>query len=78
MPRQQTNIGISNLSVTIPRRVHRSARLRALRSGAPNLAAYVAVILQDAAEQLTPAQQLEALMIELELKASRTERRHRS
>ena len=75
MPRQHTNIGISNLSLTIPRRVHRLARLRAIRSGAPTLASYVAVILEDAAETLTPAQQVSAAMVEAELQASRTGRR---
>ena len=78
MPRQLSNNAISNLSLSIPRRVHRMARLRAIRSGAPNLASYVAVILQGAAEQLTAPQQIEALMIELELQALRTARRPRT
>lgn len=72
MPRETVNVGISNLSVTLPRRIHRLARVRAIRSGAPTLAAYVAVVLSRAGEQLTAAEQVEAQLVELELAAMRT------
>lgn len=71
MPRNRVNPGCSNLSLVIPRSVHRAARIRALRAGAPSLASYVAMVLDQAPESLTAEQVLATHVMELRLKACR-------
>jgi hypothetical protein len=72
MPRFKSNQVISNLSLTLPRGIHRSARLKCLRSGAPSLGAYVAMVLEQAPEQITGAQVIRMHTIELLIRSSVT------
>jgi len=74
MPRGRTHYAASNLSLTIPRRVHRMARTRFLATGASSFASYIAWALTSLPESLTPSQQVEIMAIELELKAFQQER----
>jgi len=69
MPRGKTNAGVSNLSVVIPRRVHRMVRLKFLSSGAVSFASYIAWWLAQAPETLTASQLVQVLEYETELKA---------
>lgn len=55
MPRGKTHPSTSNLSVIIPKSIHKAARLKALRSDAPSFAAYVATVLQEAPEKMSVA-----------------------
>lgn len=68
MPRGKTSYRVSNLSLTIPRRIHRLAKVRCLRAGAPSFASYVATLLSQAPEQLSAQQVFECAVIEQELK----------
>jgi hypothetical protein len=72
MPRFKANLVISNLSLTLPRRIHRSARLKCLRAGAPSLGAYVAMVLEQAPEHVTAAQLIRMHTIELLIRTSVT------
>ena len=65
MPKFRSNTYISNLSISLPRRVHRLVKARAIRSGAPSLAAYVATVLEQAPDRMTEQQRLQAMSIEL-------------
>jgi len=68
MPRGRTNIGISNLSLTIPRRVHRAAKARFQGSGATSFASYISWWLTKIPESLTASEAVEVLCVEIELK----------
>lgn len=67
MPRGRTNTAISSLSVNIPRRIHRAARVKFIRSGAPSFAAYVAMILDRAPDQPALEDTMAAHLVEIEL-----------
>lgn len=71
MPRGHTNASISNLSLLIPRSIHRQARIKYLRSGAPSFAAWVAAVLETAQERTSSQLLLRAHMIELDLTHAR-------
>ena len=70
MPRGRVSLGCSNLSVVIPRCIHQAARVKALRAGAPSLAAYVATVLDQAPEILTAAEQVQMLCMEIRIRAT--------
>lgn len=67
MPRGKTNTDLSNLSLVIPRRVHRQAKAKWLRSGAPSFASYVAMVLSRAPERADAMGILEAAILEHEI-----------
>lgn len=68
MPRGQASPFYSQLSVVIPRSIHRTARRKAIRSGAPSFAAYVAVLLDRAPDVLSAADLTHAYGLETLLK----------
>jgi hypothetical protein len=68
MPRHKTNPSLSNVSVVIPRRIHRMARVKALRSGAPSFPAWLAMVLEAAPESASGSAMVHMMCIELELK----------
>lgn len=69
MPRGQVDpVMISNLSLCIPRRIHRQARVKWLQSGGPSFAAWVAMVLEDAEEELSVADLARMQGIEMELR----------
>jgi hypothetical protein len=68
MPRGKTNFCASNLSVLIPRRVHRNVRAKYLAAGVGSFAAYLAWWLEKAPERLEPGHLVEVLGVEMELK----------
>jgi hypothetical protein len=72
MPKFKANRFISNLSLSIPRQIHQSAKVKAIRSGAPSFASYVAMVLDQAPNQTTAAEMVQAFRIELLLRASVT------
>jgi len=69
MPRGKTNLLTSNLSLVIPKRVHRKAKAAFLRSGTKSFGACVAWWLDQVPEQLAARQVIEAWMYEIELAA---------
>jgi hypothetical protein len=69
MPRGKANQLYSQLSVVIPRAIHRAAKTKARRSGVPSFSAYVAVVLEAAADLMSTTDVGRARMIEQELKA---------
>lgn len=69
MPRGRVSLGCSNLSLLIPRTIHHGARIKAIRSGAPSFAAYVATVLAMAPERMTAAELVHSYGVELVLKA---------
>jgi hypothetical protein len=55
MPRGYSNRFYSQLSVVIPRSVHRMARRKAILCGAPSFAAFITAVLEDAPSTMTAA-----------------------
>jgi hypothetical protein len=53
MIRTKNNPGLSNLSIVIPRSVHRAAKAKYMQSGAPTFAAYIAALLEQAPDRPT-------------------------
>lgn len=71
MPSQKTNQKLSNLSVLLPRRVHRKAKAKFIRSGASSFPVWVAAVL-DRAPTMDTAEQMFALFrMEAEMGESR-------
>jgi hypothetical protein len=70
MPKLRSSQFVSNLSLNLPRCIHRSAKVKALRSGSPSFAAYVALLLEQAPERITAAQLIRTHAIELLTKAT--------
>jgi len=57
----------------IPRQVHRQAKAKFIRSNARSFAAWVAVVLEDAPEQLSHTQATKCAAIERALRATNKE-----
>ena len=55
MPRGYANRFYSQLSVVIPRSVHRMARKKAILCGSPSFAAFITAALEDAPSTMTGA-----------------------
>lgn len=72
MPRGQVGIGASNLSLIIPRRVHRKVRLTALRCGAPSLPAFVAWWLDQIPESVSASETVAMHVYEFELQVNQS------
>jgi hypothetical protein len=68
MPRGIRNNYASNLSVLIPRSIHRMSRCRAIQVGAPSYAAYVAAVLEKASREWTEKDLPDMHILELCLK----------
>jgi len=69
MPRRRSSSDLSNLSLMIPRRIHRLARMNYLRSGAPSFAAYVATVLDRAPKSMDASSLFLTHAVEAEIKA---------
>lgn len=66
MPRSKTNASTSNLSVTLPRSVHRQAKVNFYRTGLNiSFGAYVAWCLEQVPEQLNDEAKLDLRLMEL-------------
>lgn len=69
MPRSKTNTATSNLSVIIPRDIHRKAKVNYLRSGVKvSFGAYIAWCLKQAPERLDHNAQMDLQMMEMQIK----------
>ncbi|MEM9109133.1 MAG: hypothetical protein AAGC72_03845 [Planctomycetota bacterium] len=71
MPRSKTNQAISNLSVTLPRDIHRKAKVNYYRSGVNvSFGAYVAWCLSQVPEQLEHESKMQLQLMELRLRCT--------
>lgn len=73
MPRGKTNAELSNLSVLIPRTIHRAAKARGKQIHAPSFAAYVAFVLNHGPEIPIDSVGVEFTALEKQLKVKRPE-----
>lgn len=69
MPRGQVSPSVSNLSVLVPRDVHRRVRLALLRSGGQSMGAVVAWWLNKIPESVSPSEMVEVMAHEMKIAA---------
>lgn len=67
MPRERINSSTSKLSVILPRRLHRRAKMAALRAGAPSLGAYLAWLVERAPAGVAGSDLVEMMCLEMEI-----------
>lgn len=72
MIKTRNNPNISNLSLIIPRRIHRMAKRKFHRSGAKNFTAYISMLIMNAPEEgFTAKDIVSSFLIDFELNCFR-------